>query len=47
MSYHPRMNGLVERSHQTIIWMIGKLGEDDKADWPGHLAETVHAYNTT
>ena len=27
--------------------MIGKLGEDEKADWPGHLAEIVHAYNTT
>ena len=27
--------------------MIGKLGEDEKADWQGHLAEIVHAYNTT
>ena len=27
--------------------MIGKLGEDKKADWPGHLAEIVHAYNAT
>ena len=27
--------------------MIGKLGEDEKADWPGHLAEIVHAYNAT
>ena len=25
--------------------MIGKLQEDEKADWPGHLAEIVHAYN--
>ena len=40
-------NRLVERSHQTIMWMIGKLGEDEKADWPGHLAEIVHAYNST
>ena len=24
--------------------MIGKLGKDKKADWPGHLAEIVHAY---
>ena len=43
----PWMNGLVESSHQTIMLMIGKLGEDEKADWPGHLAEKVHAYNTT
>ena len=27
--------------------MIGKLGEDRKANWPGHLAEIVHAYNAT
>ena len=27
--------------------MIGKQGEDKKADWPSHLAEIVHAYNTT
>ena len=30
-----------------IMQMIGKLGEDEKADWPGHLAEIVHAYNAT
>ena len=47
MPYHPQTNGLVERSHQTIMQMIGKLGEDKKADWPGHLAEIVHAYNPT
>ena len=47
MPYHPQMNGLVERSHQTIMQMIGKLGEDKKANWPGHLAEIVHAYNAT
>ena len=47
MPYHPQTNGLVERSHQTIMRMIGKLGEDKKANWPGHLAEIVHAYNAT
>ena len=47
MPYHPQMNGLVVRSHQTIMQMILKLGENEKADWPGHLAEIVHAYNTT
>ena len=45
--YHPQMNRLVERSHQTIIQMIRKLGEDEKANWPGYLAEIVHAYNAT
>ena len=47
MPYHPQMNRLVERSHQTIMCMIGKLGEDKKADWPSHLAEILHAYNAT
>ena len=47
MPYHPQTNGLVERSHQTIMHMIGKLGEDKKANWPGHLAEIVQAYNAT
>ena len=41
------MNGLVEKSHQTIMEMNGKLGEDVKANWPSHLAEIVHAYNAT
>ena len=45
--YHPQATGLVERSHQTIMQMIGKLGEDKKANWPGHLAEIVQTYNAT
>ena len=45
--YHPQTNGLVERSNQTIMQMIRKLGEDKKADWPGHLAEIVQAYSAT
>ena len=47
MPYHLQMNGLGERSHQMIMHMIGKLGEDKKADWPSHLAEIAHAYNAT
>ena len=47
MPYHPQTNGLVERSHQTIMRMIRKLGKDKKADWLGHLAEIVHTYNAT
>ena len=47
MPYHPQTNGLVERSHQAIMHMIGKLGEDKKANWPSHLAEIVHTYSAT
>ena len=47
MPYYPQTNGLVERSHQVIMQMIRKLGEDKKADWPSHLAEIVHAYDAT
>ena len=45
MPYHLQTNGLVERLHQTIMRMTGKLGKDKKANWPGHLAEIVHTYN--
>ena len=45
MPYHLQTNGLVDRSHQMIMCMIRKLGEDKKANWPSHLAEIVHAYN--
>ena len=47
MPCHPQTNRLVGRSHQTIMCMIGKLGEDKKANWPSHLAEIVRAYNAT
>ena len=34
--------------HSTkLMHMIGKLGEDKKANWPSHLAKIVHAYNAT
>ena len=33
--------------NQTIIRMIGKLGEDQKTRWSEHLPELLSAYNTT
>ena len=47
LPYHAQTNGQVEDAHQTIMQMIGKLGEDQKADQPNHLSEMVQAYNST
>ena len=47
MPYHPQTNGLVKRSHQMIMCMIRKLGEDKKVDWPSYLAKMAHTYNAT
>ena len=44
--YHPQTNGQVEQAHQMLMQMIGKLSKDQKADWPKHLPEVVHAYNS-
>ena len=44
--YHAQTNGQVERAHQTLMCMIGKLSKDQKADWLNHLPELVHAYNS-
>ena len=47
---HPtthKLMGWWRTLYQTIMRMIEKLGKDKKADWPGHLAEIVHAYNAT
>ena len=33
--------------YQMIMHIIGKLGEDKKANWPSHLAEIAYAYNST
>ena len=46
-TYHPQFNGAIEQQHQTIIKMIGKLSQDEKANWPKHLLELIEAYNGT
>ena len=45
--YHAQTNGQVEHMNQTIIRMIGKLGEEKKACWSEHLPELLMAYNAT
>ena len=46
-AYHPRGNGQVERAHQTLGRMIGKLEDEYKRQWPRHLSKLTHAYNST
>ena len=45
--YHPQSNGQVERTHQTLMRMIGKLDDERRQNWPSHLGSIVHAYNAT
>ena len=44
--YHPQSNGAVERTHQTLMRMIGKLDPNHKHRWPDHIGSICHAYNT-
>ena len=46
-AYHAQCNGQVERFHQTLFRMIGKLSTDKKAQWELHLPELLQAYNST
>ena len=39
-------NGQVERFHQTLFRMIGKLTADKKAQWEQHLPELLQVYNS-
>ena len=47
LPYHPQSNGAVERTHQTLMRMIGKLDPNHKHRWPDHISSICHAYNTT
>ena len=44
--YHPQSNGAMERTHQTLIRMIGKLDPNCKYRWLDHIGSICHAYNT-
>ena len=40
-------NGTIEQQHQMVIKIIGKVSQDEKANWPKHLPELIQAYNGT
>ena len=45
--YHPQSNGQLERVHQMLMRMIGKLDTSKKKHWPEHITSICHAYNAT
>ena len=45
--YHPQSNGTVERAHQTLQCMIGKLDPEKRRKWKSHLGSVLIAYNAT
>ena len=46
-AYHPQCNEAIKWQNQMVIKMIGKLSQDEKANWPKHLPELIQAYNGT
>ena len=45
--YHPQSNGAVERAHQTLRRMKGKLDPEKQCKWKSHLGSVLIAYNAT
>ena len=45
--YHPQSNGSIERAHQILIRMVGKLDPKRKSRWPDHISSICHTYNVT
>ena len=43
-AYHAQCNGQVERFHQMLFHMIGKLAHDKKAQWEQHLPELLQQH---
>ena len=47
LPYNPQSNGAVERAHQTLRRMIGKMDPEKRSKWPSHLGSVIIAYNAT
>ena len=41
LPYHGQTNGQGECVHQTIMWMIGKLGKYQMTNWLNHLSDVA------
>ena len=46
-SYNPRVNGLCERTHQSLTRMLIKLADENPVDWPNQLDIVLLAYRTS
>ena len=46
-AYHMQCNGQVERFHQTLFQLIGKLVKDKKVQWEQLPPELLQVYNST
>ena len=46
-AYKPSTNGLVERFHQTLNSILGKVVTENQRDWDDHLAYALAAYRAT
>ena len=46
-TYHPQTNGLVERQHRTLVFMLRVYCSRYMDDWDKHLRQVMGAYNST
>jgi hypothetical protein len=46
VSYHPQMNGQIERFDVTFCAQLAKYYNQNKDDWDDYLQSVVNAYNT-
>lgn len=47
MLYHPQGNGACEGFNQTLLSLLGSLGQDEQMRWPEQLHIFFQEYNTT
>ncbi|CAC5404339.1 unnamed protein product [Mytilus coruscus] len=46
-SYHPQMNGLVERTNSTLIQAVGAYSDKDQNNWPNKLPGILMAFRNS